>query len=99
MKINPLIVINYIICIIALVFFATVDFVLVIIGLIAILLSIISLILLNSDNYKTGFWLFIISMIIFLPIGIIGIIGARQISDAKSKEEFELRRKSGKEQG
>jgi len=99
MKINALAIINFVICLIALVFFASLDMVLLTIGVIAIVVSIIFLFLLNSENYKTGFWLFLVSMIIFLPISIIGIIGARKIHDNKAEEEFELRRKASKEEG
>ena len=98
MKINPLIIVNLVICIILLFAFSTIEMVLVVIGVIAILLSIISTLLLNSDNYKTGFILYIISMIVFIPISIIGIIGARKMHDAKAEEEFKARREASQEQ-
>ena len=98
MKINPLIIVNLVICIILSIAFSTIDMVLVVIGVIAIILSVISTYLLTSDNYKTGFWLYIVSMIVFIPIGIIGIIGARKMHDAKAEEEFKARRQASQEQ-
>ena len=98
MKINALVIVNLFICIIVLIGFATIDMVLVVIGVIAILLSVISMFLLNSDNYKTGFWLYVVSMILFIPIGIIGIIGARKMHDIKAEEEFKARRQASQEQ-
>jgi len=97
MKLNTLVIVNLFICLIVIVGFATIDMVLVVIGVIAFLLSILSMFLLTTDNYKTGFWLYVVSMILFIPIGIIGIIGARKMHDAKAEEEFKARRQASQE--
>ena len=98
MKLHALVIVNLIICIIILIGFATIDMVLVVIGVIAIILSVISMYLLTTDNYRTGFWLYVVSMILFIPISIIGIIGARKMHDAKAEEEFKARRQASQEQ-
>jgi len=66
MKIHPLVIVNLFICIVALIAFATLDVVFLIIGIIAFLVSIVGLFLLTSENYKAGFWIYVISMIMFI---------------------------------
>jgi hypothetical protein len=97
MKLNPLVIVNLFICIILLIGFATIDIVLVVIGVIAFAISIVGMILLTTENYRAGFWIYVISMIMFIPIGLIGIIGARKMHDVKAEEEFKAKRQASQE--
>ena len=98
MKLNALVIVNLVICCLLLIGFATIDMILVVIGIIAIIVSAISTYLLTTDKYRTGFWLYVVSMIFFIPISIIGIIGARKMHDVKAEEEFKARRQAIQDQ-
>jgi len=45
--------------------------------------------LLNSKYYQIGMYIVFLTNIFFLPIGIIGFIGARKISDEIEQSKFE----------
>jgi len=52
-----------------------------------VLLSLIGMVLMSTNNYKLGSILAMIGFAIFVPIGLIGIIGVRKVSDARTRSE------------
>jgi hypothetical protein len=52
----------------------------------------VGIILILTDNVKAGAIIYLISSFCFIPIGIIGVIGARKLLDKLIEEDF-LKRK------
>jgi hypothetical protein len=48
--------------------------------------------LIASGQKRWGSWLSLVGCVVFVPIGFLGVVGARQIMDALHREEFEARR-------
>lgn len=55
-------------------------------------LNVIGLALIASGQQKKGAWVYIVGCVGFVPIGILGMLGARGILNEVSQGEFELRR-------
>jgi hypothetical protein len=55
-------------------------------------LSIAGIVLVAAGSRRTGAIVAMIGSVVFVPIGIIGAIGARKILDQLKQEEFERRR-------
>lgn len=65
---------------------------LVLLLLVANLVSIVGLIAISVDRIRTGAYLVIVGCAPFFPIGIIGMLGAREVLDHLTREEFERHR-------
>jgi hypothetical protein len=55
-------------------------------------LSLVGVVLMSGENKRLGAKLVMVGCVIFVPIGLIGVFGARQVLDALNREEFEQRR-------
>ena len=97
MKINNLLIIDFIIQLLFGVFFYSLfsegqNSTLLIFAWVYLLcpfLMLIGILLLNSKFYIIGQWMIFITNIFFLPIGIIGFIGARKITDEIEQSKYE----------
>ena len=56
-------------------------------------LNLLGLMLMLGGMTKPGAITFILGSLVFIPIGLVGVIGARQALDSGEEEEFERRRR------
>lgn len=53
-----------------------------------LMLNIVGLLLIAADNVRAGCIVFIVGCVGFVPIGLIGLIGARNIMDEMKRQAF-----------
>ncbi len=57
-------------------------------SLVALIISVFGLILMLANKIKIGGILFIIGSVFFVPIGLVGIAGARKIMNEEKEQKF-----------
>lgn len=57
-----------------------------------LVMNVLGLLLIAMDNVRAGCVLFMIGSVVFVPIGVIGLIGARNVMDELKRQSFSAQR-------